>query len=389
MMFKRRVEELQRRMAEAGVSAALITHIIDVYYFTGSGNRAMLIVPVDRDPVMLVQVGFERAKRDSWVKDIRRGFGTSDLKKLLEELGLDKGVLGVNMDVISANLYLKLTSLLKDVRFTDLSPTILDIRAVKDEEEVKLIEKATDISRIGHRRVEEVLEPGITEVELSTEVEYALRKAGHDGFIRHRTWKFNAYGVIGPSGPNLGVITGPGAITITGPGTSSALPYGASNRRIERGDMVLIDFVTSYGGYHCDEARMYAVGEVDEKQLRSFKLVKEAEEKALETIKPGKLVSDLYWAARRVFEREGLLDYFAAYAEYSQYTYLGHGIGLEVVEEPSITPHNNKPLRPGMTLCLEPKLIAPHWGASFEDTVLVAEDGPQVLTKSPRELIYV
>ncbi len=388
-MTERRVEELRRSMAEAGVDVAVITHIIDVYYFSGTGNRSTLIVPLEGEPKLLVQVGYERAKEDSWISDVRRAGGTSDIKRVLDELGLSRGVVGLNMDTISAGFYLKLSSILKEAKLVNVSPLVLDVRSVKDKNEVELIEKAAEISRIGHKRVEEVLEPGITELELAVEVECTLRRAGHDGFIRHRTWRFNAYGVIGPSGPNLGVITGPGAITITGPGTCPALPYGASNRRIEKGDMVLVDFVVSYMGYHHDEARMYAVGDVDSRKVKSFKLVKEAEEQALEAIKPGRPVSDLYWAARSVFEREGLLDYFAAYSEYPQYTYLGHGIGLEVVEEPSITPGNDKLLRPGMTICIEPKLIAPDWGASFEDTVLVEEDGPRILSKTPRELIYV
>jgi len=386
---KRRLEELRRRMAEAGLKAAILTHSPDVYYFAGTGSRATLIVPAEGDPVLLVQVGFERALEESWIKDVRKGGGTRELKELLEELGVRCGAVGVGLDVVSANFYLRLSSALKGYELVDVTPIVLDVRAVKDEGEIKLIEKAAELSRIGHRRVEEVLEPGITELELAIEVEEALRSAGHDGFIRHRTWRWGGYGVIGPSGPNLGVVSGPGAITITGPGVCPAIPYGASRRRIERGDMVLVDFVASYMGYHHDEARMYAVGEVDSRKQRSFNLVKEAEEAALSLARPGVAVSQLYWAARKVFEREGLLDFFAAYASYPQYTYLGHGIGLEVVEEPSVTPRNDKLLRPGMTLCLEPKLIAPHWGASFEDTVLIEEEGPRILSKTPRELIYV
>jgi len=384
-----RLEELKRRMVEEGLRAVVLTHSPDVYYFAGVASRAMLVVPAEGDAVLLAHIGYERALKESWVRDVRRGGGVEELRKVLEELGVEGGVIGVCLDVISASLYLRLSAALKGYELVDVSPLVLDVRAVKDEGELKLMERAAEISRIGHRRVEEVLEPGMTELELAIEVEESLRRAGHDGFIRHRTWRWGGYGVIGPSGPNLGVVSGPGAITITGPGACPAIPYGPSHRRIERGDMVLVDFVSSYMGYHHDEARMYAVGDVDSKKLRSFKLVKEAEEAALSIAKPGVEASQLYWEARKVFEREGMLDFFAGYAEYPQYTYLGHGIGLEVVEEPSITPRNAKPLRPGMAICLEPKLIAPHWGASFEDTVVVEEDGPRILSRTPRELIYV
>ncbi|MEM4699650.1 MAG: Xaa-Pro peptidase family protein [Candidatus Nezhaarchaeales archaeon] len=388
-MGRHRLERLRQSLAEGGMRAAILTHSPDVFYFAGTATRSTLVVPTEGEPVLLVQVGFERALRESWVRDVRRGGGAAELKGLLEELNIKHGAVGLGLDVVSASFYLKLSKLLSGCEIVDVSPTVLRIRAVKEREEVELIERAAEISRVGHRRVEEVLEPGMTELELAIEVEAALRRAGHDGFIRHRTWRWGGYGVIGPSGPNLGVVSGPGAITITGSGYCPAIPYGPSSRRIERGDLVLVDFVTSYMGYHHDEARMYAVGDVEPRKVRSFKIVKEAEEAALSAAEPGVPASRLYWEARGVFEREGLLDYFAAYASYPQYTYLGHGIGLEVVEEPDVSPRNSEPLRPGMVVCLEPKLVAPDWGASFEDTVLIEEGGPRVLSKSPRDLIYV
>ncbi|MCX8205264.1 MAG: Xaa-Pro peptidase family protein, partial [Candidatus Nezhaarchaeota archaeon] len=329
-MGRHRLERLKQGLAEEGLSAVILTHSPDVYYFAGTATRAVLIVPVGGEPALLAQVGFERAVKESWVKDVRKGGGVAEIGRLLKELGVESGAVGLGLDVTPANFYLKLSRALSGYELVDASPLVLRIRAVKERGEIELIEKAAEISRAGHRRVEEVLEPGVTELELAIEVEVALRRAGHDGFIRHRTWRWGGYGVIGPSGPNLGSVSGPGAITITGVGHSSAIPYGPSHRRIERGDMVLVDFVTSYMGYHHDEARMYAVGEVDSKKLRSFRLVREAEEAALSLAKPGVPVSRLYWEARRVFEREGLLNYFAAYASYPHYTYLGHGIGLEL-----------------------------------------------------------
>ncbi|MBC8393384.1 MAG: M24 family metallopeptidase, partial [Deltaproteobacteria bacterium] len=104
---------------------------------------------------------------------------------------------------------------------------------------------------------------------------------------------------------------------------------------------------------------------------------------------PGVRSREVYYAAVDVVERAGYLDYFAAFSRYPKYNYLGHGVGLEAIEFPFIDPRDETILQPNMVIAIEPKLIAPDWGCSLEDTVLVTREGFRVLTKTERELIVV
>ena len=279
-----------------------------------------------------------------------------------------------------------------DAILVNISPIVEQLRKVKSEEEISLIKKASEISFRGHKRVKEVLKEGVTELELAAEVEMILRKLGHTGVLFRKgrgSFPPGGYGVIGPSGSNLGVISGTGDITITGKGLSLAFPFGASRRKISRGDMVMVDIGTNFEGYHSDECRMYVVGKPDGKQKTAFKLVSEALEAAIDNVRAGVKGKDVYFAAKELIDKAGYSDYFAAFKDYPAYSYLGHGVGLEIGEPPFITPKDETIFEVNMVVALEPKLIAPNWGVSLEDTILVTDNGCELLTMSPRGLMEV
>ncbi len=388
--YKKRLRNLRKRMEDNGIDIAIIQFFVDIYYFSGSNQLSTLIIPLDIDPVLFVQVDIDVAREETWIEDIRRLYGMISLREFFAERNINIVTIGINEDTVPATLYKKYRKSFYGANFVNISPLIQEIRSIKSDKEIGLIEKAAEVSFLGHKRVQEVLKEGITELDLSAEVEYTLRRKGHAGCMvnRRRMYSLPA-GPIGPSGPNLGVISGSGAITITGKGLGSNLPMGASLRKICHGDMVAVDIATNIEGYYSDEARMYVIGQPDDRQKRAFEVIFMAYQSALNTIRPGVKGKEVYNAAREVVEKAGYLDYFAGFSRYPQYNYLGHGIGLETNEHPLISPRDETILQPNMVIAIEPKIIAPLWGVTLEDTILVTEDGCKPLTKTKRELIVV
>lgn len=377
-------------METNGIDIAIIQFFIDIYYFSGSNQLSTLIVPRDDDPILFVQVGIDVARKDSWIRDIRILEGMNSLRDLFSVGKNGSVTFGINEDTVSGTLYRKYRESFPAAKFVNISPVIQRIRSIKSDKEVNLIEKTAEVSSLGHAHVREVLKPGLTELDLTAAVEHAIRRNGHSGCsITRRGGYALPAGPMAPSGPNLGVISGNGAITMTGTGLSPALPMGASQRKMNSGDMVAVDVSTHVNGYHSDEARMYIIGQPDEQQENAFEVIFNAYQAAIDAIRPGVRSREVYYAAADVIEQAGYLDYFAAFSRYPKYSYLGHGVGLEAIEFPLIDPRDETVLQPNMVIAIEPKLIAPHWGCALEDTILVTDDGYRFLTKTKRALIVV
>jgi len=153
--------------------------------------------------------------------------------------------------------------------------------------------------------------------------------------------------------------------------------------------MVDVNHGTCFCGYQCDEGKMFVLGKATQEQKRLFGVVRKAQDAAIAAIRPGVRSSEVYRAAARVAEDEGYGPDFMGRGRYGV-EYLGHGVGLEIDEQPLIGPQNHIVLKEGMTLALEPKLIFPGvTGVDIEDTVLVTPEGCEVLTSGERELVEV
>ena len=166
-------------------------------------------------------------------------------------------------------------------------------------------------------------------------------------------------------------------------GINSALPHAApSSRKIEDGDVVVIDCGAVYGGYHSDETCTFAVGQANDRQKEVYRLVKEAHDRALDTVRAGVPCSVVDRAARTCIEDRGLGAYFPHGT--------GHGVGLAIHEAPRIAAKSKGALEAGMVVTIEPGVYIPDiWGIRIEDTVLVKEDGCEVLTKIVKDFIIL
>jgi Xaa-Pro dipeptidase len=239
-------------------------------------------------------------------------------------------------------------------QFVDGEPLLSRLRIVKDDEEIKAMRRAAEVNEATFRQVMAQIRPGVTEVALAT----AWQKAALD-----------ANGEELPEAP------------IVASGPNAASPHTtATSRRIERGDLVIIDGFLRSQGYYSDITRTYAVGEIDEELELIHSLVQEANAAGREIIKPGIKAQEVDRVARQVIEKAGYGEYFIHRT--------GHGLGLEIHEPPYMVEGNELTLQPGMSFTVEPGIYLPgRGGVRIEDNVLVTEDGCESLTTLPRELI--
>lgn len=385
--YERRVSDLASRADDAGVGGVVLPNPIDLTYFTGTGQPANLYVPAGEPERARVFVrramGFaeqEIGLRDEQV--VEGGLST------LVEYADDHETIGLPLDVVPASLASKLEGSL-DAEAADFSEEILALRSVKEPDEISLIEQGAAMYEHAHEGIRTRAAPGVTEKEVAGAVANELLAAGMDDHPFFRRWdaRLPASGLIA-SGETLPLISGH-AMTVTGTGTSRTMPWGPSNRPLERGDFLVADLALPYAGYNGDVARTYVVGEPTEEQREWFDLTLSIHEAARAVMEPGVPAEKPFLAARDKAEEEGVADWLCGYAE-MQAPYIGHAIGLEVDEEPTLVVGNETPLQEGMVLTIEPKLIHPDRGAvMIEDDYLVTEDGVERLSTVPQELFAI
>ena len=222
-------------------------------------------------------------------------------------------------------------------------------RAVKTPEEIELIRQACKLADIGINTAYETIQPGISELEVAAEVEYAMRKAGSAG---------TAFDTIIASGAN------------------SAFPHGTfESRTIENGDLVVVDLGAIVQGYRSDITRTITAGKVSSKQQEIYGTVKAAQELAFKAVKAGVKAVDVDATARAIIGRAGFGECFVHN--------LGHGVGLDIHEAPTLSPDSKDTLEAGNVVTVEPGIyIVAFGGIRIEDTVLVTQFGAEKLTSA-------
>ncbi len=390
-------------MSEAGIDAALLIHHRDILYYAGTARPAVLLVS-PRGTCLLVRRGLAYARREARVAHVEPMNGLSAVAERLAELGLAGGVLGTELDLMPARIARRLREVCPTWSLADVSPLVLDQRAIKDEAEIAATRAAAGVADAGHAVVPRTAVPGMSELALAAAVEMAMRQAGHEGFQPLRHPGARGGGVLLASGENLSVRGGHGLV-VTGVGLSPSMPYGASRRVLERGDLVVVDIGSTYAGYTGDESRTFVIGRATDEQRALFAVARAAEDALLENLRPGALPADLCAAAEAVVAGGASSHGRSSSAGCSSSAFppgsltlpgfVGHGLGLELDELPVLWPRSKTPVQAGMVLAIEIEVSAPGTGdmVKLEDTVLVRPDGAdcsgpyELLTATPRELI--
>lgn len=343
-------------MEEQGLEALLVMRPENRYYLSGfTGSNGYLLVK--RDETVLLTDGRYTTQAQEQAPHCRvvtaQGLAPG-LRELLEQTGVKQ--LGFEKDFVTYEQFTIFSELLSGVELVPTSGLVEGLRIVKDEGELAILRKAANIADAAFAHILGFMKPGMSELEVSLELETFMRKQGA---------KSSSFEIIVASGHR------------------SALPHGkASEKVLEHGDFVTLDFGAYYQGYCSDLTRTVVLGEVSEKQREIYEIVREAQEHAVAMIKAGLTGIQADKLARDIIAAKG-------YGEQFSHT-LGHGLGLAVHEAPSLSIRGDHVLQPGMVVTVEPGIYLPNFGGvRIEDDIVITEHGNEVLTQSPKELIIV
>lgn len=352
--MNRIAEQLQAK----GLDALLVTNPYNRRYvsgFTGTSGCCLLTTSVCE-----LLTDFRYMEQAS-VQTKASGFAVvrheADMMATAAERAARYGVkrLGFEKDNVSYSLYEKLQAVFTGVELVPASGMIEEMRLIKTADELAIIQEAASIADQAFTHILNFIKPGRTELEVSNELEFFMRRQG-------ATSSFD---------------------TIVASGVRSALPHGvASDKVIEKGDMVTLDFGAYYNGYCSDITRTIAVGEPGEKLREIYEIVYKAQLHGVAHVKAGLTGKEADALTRDIIVAAGYGPQFGHST--------GHGIGLEIHEAPGLSFRNESVLRAGMVVTIEPGIyVEGIGGVRIEDDVVLTESGCDVLTKSPKELLVL
>ncbi|MCL6457940.1 MAG: Xaa-Pro peptidase family protein [Gorillibacterium sp.] len=359
--MKHPLKNLEQGMAGEGLDALLVTDPKHVYYLTGFASNPHerflgLLLVRGEEPVLIVPaLDAEAAQAASSVPTILTHRDTDNPYNLLKEhLSSTKlGTLGIEKEHFSVARYEQLSHAVSVGSFSDIGPLLRKMRAKKTPEEIRRMKHAAELVEEVLRRGLEHVKAGVSELELVAELEYLMKK-------------------LGASGPSFDTMV------LSGPNT--ALPHGVPGKRvIQPGDFLMFDLGVYAAGYASDITRTFAVEEPDSKLVAIYNAVLAANEAGIAASKPGATFGSVDRAAREVIEAAG----FGAYFTHR----VGHGLGMDTHEYPSLHGLNEDIIETGNVFTVEPGVYVPGLGGvRIEDDVLVTESGAQTLTSFPKAL---
>jgi len=380
-----RVKRLQKYLEKEGIDGALLTHNVEIYYFSGTIQNAYLYIPKNGEPALFVKKSIVRAKDETpWnVEEL-------NIKQFAERINRLYGQikrLGSELDVLPYNLAMRLQKLFPNVEFVDIGTISREIRAVKTDFELKLLKESAKLTNdVIVELLPRILRVGMRDIDLAAEIEKYLRIHGNIGIMRTRT--YNSELILGMVASGFAAsipayFDGPAG----GLGLTTASPQGAGWKTIARNEPIIVDIACAYEGYIIDQTRIAVIGELDADLEEAYNLSRKIAKKTAELAKPGVTWASLYQNALTMAETAGLSAHFMGYG-IDQAKFLGHGVGLELDELPILANGFNKPLEEGMVIAVEPKFTFPGRGVvGIENTYVVGKSGLEILSYAPEEII--
>lgn len=355
------MNKLQQQLLEKGANyCALIISPENRKYFTGfESSDGFLLVSSDRAIFITDGRYIEAAENAITSAEVKlleqKSF--AQIGKILDEMGCQHLLIEASRTTVS--VYNSLKGVLKKATIsTDntLDTIINTIRSVKATDEVEKIIKAQRIAESAFEHILNFIKVGVTEKEIALELDFYMLKNGGEGL---------SFETIAVSGKN------------------SSMPHGVpSNKKVENGDFITMDFGTIIGGYHSDMTRTIAVGFATDEMQNVYSAVLDAQQNCLNNIKTGVSCKDGDAFARDIINSRGYGQYFTHST--------GHGVGVEIHEFPNLSPSSPAILEKGNIVTVEPGIYIPgKFGVRIEDMALIENNGCLNLTKSPKELIII
>lgn len=358
-----------------------IVGMIPLYYFTGTMQDGLLLIPRESDPVFWVRQSFERALDESLYPDIRK---MRSYRDVASEMGPLAQTVYVETSVMTLVQQERLKKYLPFREMRSVDTQIAAVRAVKSRYELLLAEHAGEVHRhVLEDCVPDMLREGINEVTLGCDLYSLMVAEGHQGIIRFSMFNEMLLGQIGfgTSSLNPTCVNSPGGISGMHPSTPL---MGSRGRKLREGDLVYIDIGCGYRGYQTDKTQTYMFGRpIPEDAMEEHARCVEIQDTIASMLRPGAIPSEIYRTVMADLEPE-FLENFMGFGKH-RVNFLGHGIGLWIDEYPVIAEGFDEPLQEGMLFALEPKKGISGVGmVGIENTFAVTMQGGRSLTgKNP------
>lgn len=381
-----RTLRLQTELQAGDLDGLFIVQRVDLFYFSGTAQNGFMYIPAEGAPLLFIKQYLPRAKEESAVDNILKINSIKEIPGLIiDHLGKLPGTIGFELDVIPVNDFAFYQSLFPDSHCTDASPLILKLRRYKSPWEITQMENTAEMTRRTFEYMRTTIQAGISEMEFAGMFETYARKLGHGANLRVRHYQTEGYPwhvLSGKSGGMVGLLDSPAS----GSGTSAAFPVGAGSKKLCANEPIMVDLGSVLNGYHVDETRMLAINSMPKRAMEASLAAIEIHDRVIEKAKPGITVGELFEYSVQLANSRG---YEASYlgTPGHKVSFIGHGIGLELIEPYIMAKNRNHQLEPGMTFALEPKFVYENeFSAGVESVFLVTASGSRLISKVPVEV---
>ncbi len=355
-----RLNQIRFSLEDLKVDALVVTYLPNIRYLTNfSGTAGTLFITPEEIHFVTDDRYEEQIKDELYNLENLHTHISRDVWDYLAKKRFLKGVITVafEADRIAYSEAVNIRNLVRPLKFKPAPCIVEPFTMPKAPEELANIEKSCEIALSVYDRILKMVKPGMTEKDIALEIAYRTRKLGSEE---------DAFPIIVVSGPRCALIHGK-----------------PSDRVIKANDVVLLDFGCKVNGYSSDITRAFVVGKATREQKKIYKILNTAKEEAIANVRPGMNGKNLDAYARDIITKEG-------YGQYFQHS-LGHGIGIETHEKPTITFRLHDQIVPeNSVLAIEPGIYLPgKFGLRIEDNILVTKNGGKHITKAPDELVEI
>lgn len=367
-----RVQKIQARMSEIMTEACLLSTSVNLLYVAGRVVNGFCFIPVEGKARFFIRrpMGLE----GDHLRYIRK---VEDIPDLLQQEGIKlPATMMVESGEMSHQDWLRVQACFPDTTLMDGTTDLRNVRSVKTDYECSLIRVSAEAHARAYRRIPSIFRPGMTDVELSIEIERLMRLEGNKGLFRTFGDMEAFFGSV-LTGDNAAAAS-PYDFALGGAGDPTN-PIGANGTLLTVGQSVMVDMNGNFTGYLDDITRTFSVGRLPEKAYKAHQVAIDIEYRIQEAMKPGAICQEIYELALDGAKKAGLADCFMGTTQ--QAKFVGHGMGLVINEPPVLAVRSREILQPNMVLAVEPKFVIDGVGAvGLEDTYLITETGCEQLS---------
>ena len=379
--LKLRRDKIRVLMAQQEIDAALITCNVNLIYTYGRVVSGYLYLPLNAPARLFIKR--PNNIEGEHIHSIRK---PEQLPDLLKECGLPlPAKLMLEGDELSYTEYTRLAASFPETTVVNGTPLIRKARSVKTNIEIEMFRRSGIAHTKAYEQIPSVYRPGMTDRQLSIEIERLMRLEGCLGIFRTFGQSMEIFMGSLLAGDNA-TAPAPYDFALGGEGLDPSIPIGANGALLQPGQSFMVDMGGNFYGYMGDMSRVFSIGKLPEKAYAAHQTCLDVQAAVIEKAKPGAVCEDLYNTAIDIVTKAGFADYFMGVGQKAKF--IGHGIGLEINEAPVLAPRMKQELEPGMVFALEPKIVLPGVGPlGIENSWVVTADGVEKLTLCKEEII--